>query len=53
MALAAGSALNAVLVEQLGINARLSVFLAVAIMLPVNYFGSAWVLGAARGERRP
>jgi len=25
----------------------------VAIMLPVNYFGSAWVLGAARGERRP
>ena len=44
--LAAGTLLNGALIERAGIHARLAVFLTVAAMLPVNYYGSKRVLGA-------
>lgn len=36
----AGTLVNAALIEYLGLHARLAIFATVAIMLPVNYFGS-------------
>ena len=38
--LAVGAALNAVLIEQLGVAERLAIFATIAVMLPVNYLGS-------------
>lgn len=44
--LAAGALLNAALIEQAGIAARLAIFITIAVMLPVNYLGSRWCLRA-------
>jgi putative flippase GtrA len=44
--LAAGTGLNAVLIESLGVTERLAIFFTIAVMLPVNYFGSRWCLRA-------
>ena len=45
-----GTLVNAALIEYLGLHARVAIFVTVAIMLPVNYFGSRWCLrgGAKR-----
>lgn len=42
--LAIGAALNALLIEQLGIAERLAIFATIAVMLPVNYLGSRYCL---------
>ena len=42
--LVAGAALNAAIVEWLGLQPRLAIFATVAAMLPVNYLGSRWCL---------
>lgn len=47
---AIGSVINAALIEQLGWHARLAIFATVAVMLPINYWGSKWCTGAARKE---
>jgi putative flippase GtrA len=39
-----GTLVNAALIEYLGVHARVAIFATVAIMLPVNYFGSRWCL---------
>ncbi len=44
--LVAGALLNAVLIDTLGVMARLAVFITIAVMLPVNYLGSRWCLRA-------
>ena len=44
--LAVGTLLNAVLIQEVGIAARLAIFITVAVMLPVNYLGSRWCLRA-------
>lgn len=44
--LVAGALLNAALIEQAGITARLAIFITIAVMLPVNYLGSRWCLRA-------
>jgi putative flippase GtrA len=44
--LAIGTLLNAVLIQEVGIAARLAIFVTVAIMLPFNYLGSRWCLRA-------
>lgn len=44
--LVAGALLNAALIEQAGIAARLAIFITIAVMLPVNYLGSRWCLRA-------
>ncbi len=41
-----GALLNAALIEQAGIAARLAIFITIAVMLPVNYLGSRWCLRA-------
>ena len=46
VSLAAGAGLNAVLIETLGVAERLAIFITIAVMLPVNYFGSRWCLRA-------
>lgn len=46
VSLAAGAGLNAVLIETLGVAERLAIFFTIAVMLPVNYFGSRWCLRA-------
>lgn len=46
VSLAAGAGINAVLIEALGVAARLAIFFTIAVMLPVNYFGSRWCLRA-------
>jgi len=46
VSLAAGTGLNAVLIESLGVTERLAIFFTIAVMLPVNYFGSRWCLRA-------
>jgi len=46
VSLAAGAVLNAVLIETLGVAERLAIFITIAVMLPVNYFGSRWCLRA-------
>ncbi len=38
--LAIGAVLNAVLIEQMGVAERLAIFATIAVMLPVNYYGS-------------
>jgi len=47
--LAVGAALNWLLIERAGLHARLAVFATVAVMLPLNYYGSRWCVrrGAA------
>jgi hypothetical protein len=35
-----------VLIETLGVAERLAIFITIAAMLPVNYFGSRWCLRA-------
>lgn len=45
--LAAGTLLNAALIEIFGIMARLAIFITIALMLPVNYLGSRFCLRAA------
>lgn len=47
VSLAAGAGLNAVLIETLGVAERLAIFITIAVMLPVNYFGSRCCLRAA------
>lgn len=44
--LVAGTLLNALLIEQLGMAERLAVFVTIAAMLPVNYLGSRFCLRA-------
>ena len=44
--LAVGALLNAALIEEIGITARLAIFITIAVMLPVNYLGSRWCLRA-------
>jgi putative flippase GtrA len=39
VSLAAGAALNAALIEQLGVAERLAIFATIVAMLPVNYLG--------------
>lgn len=46
VSLAGGAGLNAVLIETLGVAERLAIFITIAVMLPVNYFGSRWCLRA-------
>lgn len=41
-----GALLNAALIEQVGIAARLAIFITIAVMLPINYLGSRWCLRA-------
>lgn len=48
MSLAAGTLLNAVLIEIIGVTERLAIFITIALMLPVNYLGSRFCLRAAR-----
>lgn len=38
--MALGTALNTLLIEQLGVAERLAIFVTIAVMLPVNYLGS-------------
>lgn len=47
VSLAVGAGLNAVLIETMGVAERLAIFFTIAVMLPVNYFGSRWCLRAA------
>ena len=35
-----GTLVNAALIEYLGVHARAAIFVTIAIMLPINYFGS-------------
>jgi putative flippase GtrA len=49
--LAAGALVNAAFVELAGFPPRLAIFATIAVMLPVNYLGSKWSLGARRAER--
>lgn len=44
--LVAGTLLNAILIEEIGVLARLAIFITIAVMLPVNYLGSRWCLRA-------
>ena len=46
VSLAAGAGLNAALIETLGVAERLAIFITIAVMMPVNYFGSRWCLRA-------
>ncbi len=46
LSLAVGTLLNAMLIEMLGVAARLAVFITIALMLPVNYLGSRFCLRA-------
>ena len=45
-----GGMINAGLIEALGWHARLAIFVTIVLMLPVNFFGSRWLLlrGATR-----
>jgi len=47
--LGVGTALNWLLIERAGLHARLAIFATIAVMLPVNYYGSRWCVrrGAA------
>lgn len=47
LSLGLGAVLNALLIEILGIAARLAIFITIALMLPVNYLGSRFCLRAA------
>ena len=47
LSLALGTLLNALLIEMLGVVARLAIFITIALMLPVNYLGSRFCLRAA------
>jgi putative flippase GtrA len=40
-----GALVNSGLIEFFGLHARLAIFVTIAIMLPVNYFGSKWCMG--------
>ncbi len=42
--LAVGAALNALLIEQLGVAERLAIFATIAAMLPANYLGARYCL---------
>ena len=46
LSLAVGTLLNAMLIEMLGVAARLAIFITIALMLPVNYLGSRFCLRA-------
>jgi putative flippase GtrA len=46
----AGTLVNAGLIDHLALHARLAIFVTVAILLPVNYFGSKWCLRGAAGQ---
>ena len=46
--LLAETLLNAAFIEWLGLHERIAIFATIAIMLPVNYFGSAKCLGRAQ-----
>lgn len=46
LSLTIGVLLNALLIEMLGIAARLAIFITIALMLPVNYLGSRFCLRA-------
>ncbi len=48
----AGTLLNAVLIEQAALHARIAIFLTIAILLPFNYFGVQWCLRNARSGDR-
>lgn len=39
-----GGVINSGLIEALGLHARLAIFVTIALMLPVNFFGSRWIL---------
>jgi putative flippase GtrA len=39
-----GTLVNAALIEEIGVTARLAIFITIALMLPVNYLGSRWCL---------
>jgi putative flippase GtrA len=46
-----GALVNAALIEYFGLHARAAIFVTVALMLPVNYFGSRWCLrGGAKKD---
>jgi putative flippase GtrA len=51
LCLVAGGFVNAAAVESLGLSARLAIFVTVAVMVPLNYFGSKWCLHAFGGRR--
>lgn len=46
ISLVAGAGINAALIETLGVAERLAIFITIAVMLPVNYFGSRRCLRA-------
>lgn len=46
VSLVVGAGINAVLIETLGVAERLAIFITIAAMLPVNYYGSRWCLRA-------
>lgn len=50
LCLIAGGFINAAAVESLGWSPRLAIFVTVAIMVPLNYFGSKWCLRAVGGR---
>jgi putative flippase GtrA len=45
-----GGVINGVLIDALGLHARLAIFATIVLMLPVNFLGSRWILlrGGAR-----
>lgn len=45
-----GGAINGGLIEALGLHARLAIFATIVLMLPVNFFGSRWIL--SRGSTK-
>jgi putative flippase GtrA len=51
LCLVVGGFVNAAAVESLGLSARLAIFVTVAVMVPLNYFGSKWCLRSV-GNRR-
>ena len=45
-----GTLVNAMLIEQLALHARIAIFVTVSLMLPLNYFGSKWCLRSTAGQ---
>ena len=46
----AGAALNAALIEGLNWHARLAIFVTIAALIPLNYYGTKWCLRAPGRE---
>ncbi len=45
-----GVLVNAALIEQLALHARVAIFVTVMIMLPINYAGSRWCVRGTQGR---